>query len=340
VGLATHIYGAAARYRRAWLRNHPARVRRLGRPVVSIGSLSAGGSGKTPLAAFVARLLVDASERPAILSRGYARTAPDDGVTVVSDGERLRADLARAGDEPLMLARALPGVPVVVAPERYLAGKLAELHLGATVHVLDDGFQHMVLARDVDLLIVDPADVDRPHLLPRGPLREPLGAARHADAVLVSDGTIDPTAVANRLGVVESFALVREGRAPIEEAPDGPTPLARDSRVVVVSGIARPERFEQDVREQGIEVAATLRFRDHHAFTTADIERMSAMLRETGASVVLTTEKDLTRLLLHRPWPFRLAVVPWSVRVAPERLFADWLAERLALARARAGIVA
>jgi tetraacyldisaccharide 4'-kinase len=239
-----------------------------------------------------------------------------------------------------MLARALPGASVVVSPERYLAGKLAELHLGTTVHVLDDGFQHMLLARDVDLLIVDPADVDRPRLLPRGRLREPLVAARHADAVLVSDGTIDAATVAGRLGVLESFALVRLRGAAIEETPDGPTPLAHGTRVLTVSGIARPARFEQDVREEGNEVAAALRFRDHHPFTRADIERITVMLRETGASVVLTTEKDLTRLLIHRPWPFRLAVAPSSVRVEPERAFASWLAARLALARARAGIVA
>jgi tetraacyldisaccharide 4'-kinase len=340
VSLATRIYGASARYRRAWLFGHPSRVRRLGRPVVSIGSLSAGGSGKTPVAALVARLLLDAGERPAILSRGYARTAPDDGVTVVSDGVRLRADLARAGDEPLMLARALPGVAVVVASDRYLAGKVAELHLGATVHVLDDGFQHLVLARDVDLLIVDPADVDRPRLLPRGRLREGLGAARYADAVLVGNGAMDTATVADRLGVHDSFLLARVGGAPIEETPEGPMSLAHGTRVVAVSGIARPERFEQEAREQGVEVSETLRFRDHHAFTGADIGRISARLRETGASVVLTTEKDLTRLLIHRPWPFRLAVLPWSVHVDPERAFASWLAARLALARTRAGIVA
>ena len=131
-------------------------------------------------------VLLEAGHRPAILSRGYGRTAPDDGVTIVSDGTRLRADLARAGDEPLMLARALAGrAGGRVAGS--LSGRTARrAALGATVHVLDDGFQHLVLARDVDLLIVDAADADRPRLLPSGRLREPLARPRYADAILVS----------------------------------------------------------------------------------------------------------------------------------------------------------
>lgn len=335
MSVVSHVYAVAARYRRAWLVDHPSQVRRLDRPVVSVGSLSAGGSGKTPLAAFVARRLLEAGDRPAILSRGYARTAPDDGVTIVSDGARMRADLARAGDEPLMLARALPGVPVVVSPDRYLAGRLAELHLGATVHVLDDGFQHMVLARDIDLLIVDAADVDRPRLLPTGRLREPLAAARHADAILVSGEGSDVRAIADRLGVADVFSLSRTVGPPIEETGTGPVPLAQCGRVLLVSGVARPARFEADVRAHGLDVVGTMAFRDHHAFGRADIDRMAARLREMAADIVMTTEKDLVRLLMHRPWPFRVAVLPLSVGVEPAREFVTWLAAGLARVRAR-----
>lgn len=335
MSVVSQVYAVAARYRRAWLVDHPSRVRRLDRPVVSVGSLSAGGSGKTPLAGFVARRLLEAGERPAILSRGYARTSPDDGVTIVSDGARLRADLGRAGDEPLMLARALHGVPVIVSPDRYLAGRLAELHLDATVHVLDDGFQHMVLARDIDLVIVDADDVDRPKLLPAGRLREPLAAARHADAILVSGEGSDARAIADRLGVADAFSLTRVVGPPIEESGTGPVPLGPCGRVLLVSGIARPARFEQDVRAHGLDVAGTMVFRDHHAFVRADIDRMAATLRERAADIVVTTEKDLVRLLMHRPWPFRVAVAPLSVGVEPAGEFASWLAARLNLVRAR-----
>jgi tetraacyldisaccharide 4'-kinase len=329
------VYAVAARYRRAWLAGHPSRVRRLERPVVSVGSLSAGGSGKTPLAGLVARRLLEAGHHPAILSRGYGRTAPDDGVTIVSDGAHLCADLARAGDEPLMLARALPDVPVVVSPDRYLAGRVAELHLGATVHVLDDGFQHMVLARDVDLLIVDAADVGRPRLLPTGRLREPLSAARCAHAILVSGEGGEAGAIADRLGVADAFTLTRTTGAPVEETGTGPAPLKTIARVLLVSGIARPARFEADVRARGLDVAGAMAFRDHHAFTRGDIDRIAAKQRETAAEIVMTTEKDLMRLLIHRPWPFRVAVLPLNVGVEPATDFASWLTGRVAEVRAR-----
>ena len=132
----------------------PSRRRRLSQPVVSVGNLRVGGSGKTPIVAHIARLLLERGERPAILTRGYARRCRPDGVTVVSDGTTILAGIESAGDEPLMLARALPGVPVLVGANRYLSGRLAEERFGATVHLLDDGFQHLELARDVDLLLV------------------------------------------------------------------------------------------------------------------------------------------------------------------------------------------
>ena len=147
------LYAHAAARRRRWYDRRPQRRRRLARPVVSVGALAAGGSGKTPLAALVAELLRDAGERPAVLSRGYGRRNGA-GVVVVRDPDGVRAGVDAAGDEPRMLAERLDGVSVVVSRDRYRAGRLAETRLGATVHVLDDGFQHLQLARDLDLLLV------------------------------------------------------------------------------------------------------------------------------------------------------------------------------------------
>ena len=147
-----------------------------------------GGSGKTPLAAEIARTLLDMGERPAILSRGYARRIADPGVVVVSDGRNILSDVEHSGDEPLMLARALPRAAVLVGPSRYLSGRFGETRLGCTVHVLDDGFQHFDLMRDVDLL-VSPEAGDDVRTLPFGRFREPLDAAAAADALLVEDGT-------------------------------------------------------------------------------------------------------------------------------------------------------
>ena len=127
---ASRPYAAIARARRAWHARHPQASRRLRRPVVSVGNVAVGGRGKTPVVASLARLLLEAGERPSILSRGYARRRPEDGVTVVSDGCRVLADIDRAGDEPLMLARALPSVPVLVGADRYVGGVLAERRFG------------------------------------------------------------------------------------------------------------------------------------------------------------------------------------------------------------------
>lgn len=328
--LAGQLYATVARLRRAAVERAPEGRRRLACPVVSIGNLTVGGSGKTPLAALVARLLADAGARPAILSRGYARTDPDAGVTIVSDGQRLRADLARAGDEPLLLARHLPGVAVLVCPDRYLAGRLAERHLGVDVHVLDDGFQHLRLARDADLLILDAADLDRPRTLPAGRLREPLSAARRADALLVT-GVEDAEVaeVAERVGVATAFALRRDVEPAVEETIDGPRPLAPGARVLVVSGIARPERFLAETRDGGFDVAGEMTFRDHHPYGAPDVARIAGEARARGAALVLTTEKDFVRFLPLRPWPFRLAVRPMSVRVEPADAFVTWLLARL-----------
>ncbi len=326
--------------RRAAVETTPGRRRRLARPVVSIGNLAVGGSGKTPLAALVARLLAAAGERPAILSRGYARTDAEAGVTVVSDGERLRADLARAGDEPLLLARQLPGVPVLVCPDRHLAGRLAELAFAVTVHVLDDGFQHFVLARDVDLLILDAADVERPRTLPSGRLREPLSSARAASAILVTGSDGDgPSAIAEQLGVATVFAMHRDVEAPVEETVNGPRPLEPGAPVLVVSGIARPDRFSAEARDSGCDVRSEIAYRDHHAYTAADVARIAREADACGAAAVLTTEKDLVRLLPLRPWPFRLAVRPMSVRVEPADTFARWLVDRIAACRGAAAPV-
>ena len=249
------LYGAVARQRRGWYTRVPDRQRRLQRPVISVGNLSVGGSGKTPVVAHLARVLLAAGERPAILSRGYARRVQDAGVTVVSDGEHVLSDLDHAGDEPLMLARTLPGVPVLVASSRYLAGRLAESQLGATVHLLDDGFQHMQLARDVNLLIVDPADLsDR--VLPAGRLREPLSAAQSADAVLATtDAATAIDTIRERLPARHLFA-VRRVLQPVHTVSSG-TVLepATVGPIFAAAGIARPRRFLDDLAAAGWKIA-------------------------------------------------------------------------------------
>ena len=256
--------------------------------MVSVGNLTVGGSGKTPTAAHTASILQAMGERPAILSRGYARQNPVDGVVVVTDGHTIRADVARAGDEPLMLARMVPGAVVTVSPDRYLAGRLAEVHLGCTVHVLDDGFQHFRLERDADLLVMDAADMENPRPLPAGRWREPVEVATRADAVIVSGATAaEATDVGRRLDVAQVFCAVRTLDAPRLVEPAGrPVSPAAGTRVLAVAGIARPARFFTDLRESGWVVAAELAFRDHCRFTAREVDRIVRAARDARAVMV------------------------------------------------------
>jgi len=326
IGILSEAYGAAAAWRRAWYAADPSRRRRLARPVVSVGNLRVGGSGKTPIVAHLARLLAGAGEHPAILTRGYGRRRASDGVTVVSDGTRVAADLDSAGDEPLMLARALPGVPVLVSADRYLSGRIAERRLGATVHLLDDGFQHLQLARDVDLLLASEEDLtDRP--LPAGRLRERLQAARAADAILVTAG-YDSAAdrVGRALAVDTVFRVTRTIGAPREITGRRESVVVPPGApVFVAAGIARPDRFVADIAAAGWEVAGLLTFRDHHPFDARDIARIAAAAKSAAAAIVLTTEKDAVRLAVCDLGDMPIASVPLRVGVEPADRFRAWL---------------
>jgi tetraacyldisaccharide 4'-kinase len=340
LNLLSGVYGRATALRRAWYVRHPDRTRRLERPVISIGNLVVGGSGKTPLVATLARLLASAGERPAVLSRGYGRLDAADGVVVVSDGDRVLVPPAQSGDEPAMLAQTLPGVPVLVSRERYLAGRLAERRFGCTLHLLDDGFQHVQLARDADLLVVSAVDLGE-RLLPAGRLREPLVAARAADALLVPGTDGDVEAVMRGTGVETAFRVTVRHHTPqlITDDPQGigedlSHPPARP--VVAVAGIARPERFFAALRALGWTIGRELVFRDHHWFTPRDMSRIEQAAFSAGANLIVTTEKDAARLspsLVTAPPAW--AVLPLELAVEPGDQFASWLAGRLAAARRR-----
>jgi tetraacyldisaccharide 4'-kinase len=172
------------RVRRRRMERRPERQRHLSRPVISVGNLSMGGTGKTPVVAAIAQWLVDAGHRPSILTRGYGREDNVDGVVIVEPG----TSISQTGDEPLMLSRQVPGATVCVSPERFIAGRLAE-KLGCTVHVLDDGFQHIELARDLDILVTTVGEIPNGRVVPMGRLREPQDAAARAHFLVVTDAT-------------------------------------------------------------------------------------------------------------------------------------------------------
>ena len=288
-----------------------------------------GGRGKTPLVAYLARKFVANGERPAILSRGYGRRRVEDGVVVVSDGEHLLADLDRSGDEPLMLARSVPGAVVLVCEQRAIAAAMATQAFKATVLLLDDGFQHRAMRRDLDLVIVAADDL-RARRLPFGPLREGPGALRRASAVVI-DGEMSQAERASLPVPAFRMARMLGQPTPLESGQAAPGP---GSRVVALAAIARPERFSQALQSAGFTVTTSLTFRDHHQFSLKDVSAAAAALRDTGASAVLTTEKDAVRLLSYRPLPVLFAYVPLTVEFDPAQGFDRWCAEKLREVRA------
>lgn len=336
------LYGAAHRARR---RYWATRAARLPRPVVSVGNLHWGGAGKTPLVAAVARHLRDRPDgglRVAILSRGHGRSEPA-RVRVVSTGDGPLLPPAVAGDEPVLLAGELPGVAILVGADRHAAGRhaMARLEPPPDLFVLDDGFSHLRLARDVDLLAFPAADPwAGGRLPPGGRLREPLASAARAHAVLAT-GACEPQEAAEL-----ARHLVRElapygFRGPGFAAPGsfGPPrwaggagaapgePLAPGTPVLLVSGVARPESFLRAVRGFDLRVLGELRFPDHHPYPEASLERIRRSFAEQGARAVLTTAKD--RVKLHGRLDLPLAELP--MRLEPEPAFWDWLDGRLGL---------
>lgn len=326
------LYGQVARWRRRAFERHPERRRRLARPVISVGNLSVGGTGKTPVVAALARWLIAQGERPAILSRGYGRAERVREVVVVADGLGTTAPLGRAGDEPLMLARAVPGAIVCVAASRHEAGLTAETTLGATVHLLDDGFQHHRLARDLDVLVTTPGEIPGGHVLPRGRLREPRDVAARADVLVVVGADAAAARIeAERVGVVTACGASRTLGPPILlstessalSAPDSVLRAPCSSPVVAACGIANPQRFIDDLTVAGWTVARAVTFADHHRFTSADIDRLARAVTESGAVAVVTTDKDAVRFEPLAPWPFALYRVPITIGFdPPDALFA------------------
>lgn len=332
------LYGGAHHLRRAWYRR---RARRLPVPVISIGNLHWGGGGKTPLTAAVAAHLRDRGLATCILSRGYGRS--DSGIAVVSRGEGPLLPPSRAGDEPVLLAGELPGVAVMVGADRHRAGEhaLARLEPRPEVFVLDDGFSHLALARDLDLLAFPAADpFAGGRLAPGGRLREPLAAAARAHAALLTGAAPDGPGGAELAAALRPHGFAGPGFAcatraePARLVPSGPAaaagrtagaPLPSGTRVVAAAGIARPQRFFAAAREQGLDVAREIAFPDHHDYPPKSLDALAGALRETGAEAVLVTSKDRVKLLGRTDLP--LAELP--VRAEPEAAFWEWLDGRL-----------
>ena len=296
--------GAIARVRRALYGSGLLSGERLPRPVVSVGNLVLGGAGKTPHVLHLARWLAGSGRRVAILSRGYGRRSR--GVVWASRGDGIVASAREAGDEPALLARSLPGVPVVVAESRAAAGREILAHGAADVFLLDDGYQHLSLRRDADLLLVDCGrGLGNRMTVPFGPLREPPSHARFADALVVTKcpdrETGERTARCVPIPAGRPRALSRLVPAGVVGADGAPAPsVPPGAGILAFSGLARNETFRETLAAAGYRVRRHVTFPDHHEYSPADVGRLA---REAAGMPAVTTEKDLVRLPRELPFP-------------------------------------
>jgi tetraacyldisaccharide 4'-kinase len=314
-----HLYNLVLKARAAMYKKGFANSHDLGVPVISVGNLTVGGTGKTPLVAFVARVLAKNGRKVCILTRGYKREDPNKRV-VVSDGEKILADAKQSGDEPFELAHKLLGISAVIADkDRAAAAVWAKEELGSDAFVLDDGFQHFQLKRALDLVTVDATDpFGNGWLLPQGTLREPVENLARADAIILTRANLAPNSDGpNGVNDLEALKAQVQGLAPAaavftsENKTTNLIPLAKlfedqepgtiltllpKTRTLAFCAIGNPDSFFRQLMAEGFELAGTNKFPDHHKYSERDISTLNELARKWNADLLLTTIKDAVKL--------------------------------------------
>jgi len=280
------------------------RSKKLPCPVISIGNLTVGGTGKTPLAILLAGMLKENGFRPAVLSRGYGRRGGQSS-GVVSDGCRILMDHRQAGDEPFLMSLLLPQAPVIVGACRFLTGKKAIEELGADILILDDGFQHRGLYRDIDIVLLESSrPLGNGRLLPGGSLREPPRGLRRAD-IIVMTGSGNPAGSSSpdcwqrfMKGLAPCFQSCHRARAIIDANRDArPLAFLQGKRIYAFSGIGNPLSFRRTIEDLGANLSGFEAFPDHHYYSASETAGITAHAQLLQADIILTTEKDGVRLL-------------------------------------------
>lgn len=353
------LYGLGRRAHRAWNVSGPLSRQRLPVPVICVGNLTVGGTGKTPMVSMVAHLCQQEGFHPAIVSRGYRAEEKLGKPLVVSDGHRLQATASQAGDEPRWLAEQCPGVPVLVHPSRYRAALAAINNFQSDLIVLDDGFQHDRLRRDLDLVLWDLGDEpDRMRLLPAGRLREGLGALRRAGAIILTHGEYLPESmrgervdqIVRRLKHYAPEAPIFESETRIsgfgrisgrlrqdeETGPRGGSvfPWA-GKRILAISGLARPTGFESMLRATGAQIAQHLVYPDHFAYHADLVTHWRDALRRHEAELIVTTTKDAVKLTELPLFGLPVVALAIEMRIKDEARWRAFLEPRFKAMRQR-----
>ena len=345
------FYGWALKLREFCYGRHIFSTRRLPCKVISIGNITAGGTGKTPMTIYVAELLKQLGYRVAIISRGYKGGSEKD-TRIVSDGEKISMTPAMAGDESYMMASRLSDVPVIVGRNRFAAGCLAVERFQPDVIVLDDAFQHVKLQRDIDLVLVDRTQpFGNGHVFPRGLLREPVSSLKRCAACILT--RTDATRNEPRSGSYERlksilkdrpmyasfhvpyYYTVPSGNRVSQEMFSAIQPLKNLGEMATgkgfgFSGIARNEDFQRTASSSGIDIKGFHEFPDHHPYAVGDLKAIYRAARKAGADFIVTTEKDHVRIIHNDPLPFDLVVIGVRISFGKHSMdFLNFIQERL-----------
>jgi len=343
----SRIYGIGARLRARGFERGIFAEHRLPCPVISVGNLTTGGSGKTPMTLYLAQMLGELGLQPVIISRGYKGRMEKAGGEV-SNGRDVLMDWAQAGDEPIMLASQLAHIPVLVGADRCAMGRYAISRFSPDLILLDDAFQHRRLYRDINLLLVDAGTgFGNGHLLPRGILREPLEALGRADIVVIT-GTEKPgddieALISRKKPDIPIFRAVSvpfvygmaksDADHPLALAvPDCPEDFGffKQCRVLGFSGIARNQAFKHMIAGMAADVVEFLEFPDHHAYTSGELKQIARRAVTVGADCIVTTQKDFVRIRDRARFPVNLAVIGLHLDFGEaHRDFAAYFAARL-----------
>jgi len=301
------IYGKITDVRNALFERGFFKSHALGAPTISVGNITVGGTGKTPLVAFVAQTLIEKGEKVCILTRGYGRENPKQRV-LVADGERILSDAKKAGDEPFELAKKLSGKAIIVTDSnRVAAAKFALENFAPSVFVLDDAFQHRKAQRDLDIVLIDATNpFGNEKTLPFGRLREPLGNLARADLIIITRANLaenisnlksqisnlsphSPIITAeNKISNLIELEDFRENRNPKSRIPK--------PKSVAFCALGNPENFFEQLRRENFDLTATRKFPDHHRYTQTDISNLEADAKSVGSDSLLTTAKDAVKI--------------------------------------------
>lgn len=305
-------------------------------PVISVGNITVGGTGKTPCVIWLAKMLQRRGYRPAVISRGYGgkNVKP---VNIVSDGKNILLGAEEAGDEPMLIARSLPGIPVITGAKRVLTGPLAIEQFGANVLICDDAFQHRQIIRDVDVVLLD---AERPlgngHLLPRGELREPVESLHRADCIILTraqSSTSVHAGVARIAGASGTpiFRAAHRFKEMIREDKKSLLPGDLPSKkVCAFCGIAKPASFKKLLLDTGAQILSFMDFPDHYAYNSDDLEAIKKHFSAQNADFWMTTEKDAMRLAGHPDFLKMIWTLRMEMEIQPSTpSFEDFIVKRL-----------